>query len=124
MDSKLKQNGPPSSPPRRDLSLVWMSLRANTMSSVSFTQLFVRDGVDAHIANPRGQHLANLSIVFACLSFIFVACRLWNRYFVDKSVGTDDYLIVPATVNKESYSSIAAPQLTILGFGNHNGGLL
>ena len=65
----------------------------------SFNELFVRDGVDSHISNPRGMRLANLSIVFACLSFIFVSCRLWTRYFVNKFVGIDDYLIIPATVN-------------------------
>lgn len=67
------------------------------MFSSLFVQLFARDGVDAHIPNPRGQHLANLSIIFACLSFVFVSCRLCTRYFVNKSIGTDDYLIVPAT---------------------------
>lgn len=114
----------PSTPSRWDLTLVWMSLYTNTMSLLSFAQLFIRDGVESHITNPRGQHLANLSIIFACLSFTFVSCRLWTRYFINKSVGIDDYLIVPATVNKEPYRSIPAPQLTIIGFGNHNGGLL
>lgn len=62
--------------------------------------LFVRDAVDAHVDNPRGQHLATLSIVFATLSFVSVASRLWTRYYINKCIGTDDYLIVPATVNE------------------------
>jgi hypothetical protein len=94
------------------------------MSPWSFAQLVARDGVDSHLANPRGQHLANLSIIFACLSFTFVSFRLWTRYFINKSVGIDDYLIIPATVETQSYKGIGAPWLRILGFGYYNGPLL
>lgn len=59
-----------------------------------------RDAVDDGIPNPRGKRLANLSIAFACLSFVFVSARLLTRYFVQKAVGPDDYLIIPALVGK------------------------
>ncbi|KAM3074351.1 hypothetical protein ACMFMG_002840 [Clarireedia jacksonii] len=59
--------------------------------------LAVRDAIDEGLPNPRGQHLANLAIAFACLSFIFVCARLATRYFMQK-FGSDDYLIIPALV--------------------------
>ncbi|PMD60015.1 uncharacterized protein K444DRAFT_589731 [Hyaloscypha bicolor E] len=57
-----------------------------------------RDVIDDGLYNPRGQMLANLSIAFACLSFLFVTARLMTRYFIQKSLGLDDFLIVPALV--------------------------
>src|SRR3954452_18313041 len=62
--------------------------------------LLVRDAIDDGVANPRGQSLAVMSIVFACLSVTFLSARLFTRYFIHKSFGPDDYLIIAATVGK------------------------
>jgi len=58
-----------------------------------------RDAIDNHVPNPRGENLANLSIVFACLSFCFVCARLSTRYWVRRVLGPDDYLILVAVVS-------------------------
>ena len=58
-----------------------------------------RDAIDSHVPNPRGQNLANLSIVFACISFFFVCARLSTRYWIRRALGPDDYLIVAAVVS-------------------------
>lgn len=56
--------------------------------------LLGRDAISDGLPNPRGKTLANLSIAFACLSFLFVSSRLLTRYFITKVVGADDYLII------------------------------
>jgi hypothetical protein len=68
--------------------------------------LAVRDAIDEGLPNPRGQHLANLAIAFACLSFVFVCARLATRYFMQK-FGPDDYLILPALVSRCSMTMLA-----------------
>ena len=61
--------------------------------------LSARDAIDAGVPNPLGPSLANLSIVFACLSSTFVAARIMTRIYINKLMGIDDYLIIVAAVN-------------------------
>ena len=63
-----------------------------------YLKLAVRDAIDDNVPNPRGRNLANLSIVFACLSFSFVCTRLSTRYWFRRALGPDDYLIMVAVV--------------------------
>lgn len=60
--------------------------------------LLARDAISDGLPNPRGKTLANLSIAFACLSFLFVSSRLLTRYFITKVVAADDYLIIVSLV--------------------------
>ncbi|KAM0254863.1 hypothetical protein ACHAQJ_006355 [Trichoderma viride] len=55
-----------------------------------------RDAIDDGDSNPRGQSLANLSIIFVSLAGFFVILRLLTRYFHTKVFGADDALIVAA----------------------------
>jgi hypothetical protein len=71
-----------------------------------------RDVIDDGLYNPRGQMLANLSIAFACLSFLFVAVRLMTRYFIQKSLGLDDFLIVPALVSEQRHRRCMTPLIS------------
>jgi hypothetical protein len=57
-----------------------------------------RDAIDDGDPNPRGQSLANLSIIFVSLAGFFVILRLFTRYFHTKIFGADDALIVVALV--------------------------
>lgn len=57
-----------------------------------------RDAIDDHLANPRGESLSRLSIVFVCLSGLFVSLRLLTRYLRGRLLGIDDALIVGALV--------------------------
>ena len=66
--------------------------------------LSTRDAIDDGLPNPRGESLANISIVFGSLSTFFVSARILTRIFVHKNVGTDDYLIVVATVSSRNRS--------------------
>jgi hypothetical protein len=71
-----------------------------------------RDIIDDGLYNPRGQMLANLSIAFACLSFLFVTVRLMTRYFIQKSLGLDDFLIVPALVSEQRNRRCITPLIS------------
>ena len=71
----------------------------NAMSPVV---LFGRDAIDDGLPNPRGEHLANISIVFGCLSTFFVSARVLTRVYIHKNVGVDDYLIIVATVSSNT----------------------
>jgi hypothetical protein len=68
-----------------------------------FSTILTRDAIDDGDPNPRGKNLANLSIVFACLSFVFVSARLSTRYFIHNALGPDDYLIIAAVVRGYCY---------------------
>jgi hypothetical protein len=57
-----------------------------------------RDAIDDGVPNPRGQINADLSIAFACVSFVLVMLRLLVRCLVNKLAGPDDYLIVGSMV--------------------------
>ena len=69
------------------------------MSEMSPIALFTRDAIDDGLPNPRGEQLANISIVFCCLSTFFVSARILTRVYIHKNVGIDDYLIIVATVS-------------------------
>jgi hypothetical protein len=77
-----------------------------------FLTFLPRDAIDDGLYNPRGQVLANLSIAFACLSFVFVSARLLTRYFIQKSLGLDDFLIVPALVSKQRHCRCMTPLIS------------
>ncbi len=59
-----------------------------------------RDAIDDGVPNPRGESLAQLSIVFASLAGFFVILRFLTRYF-HGSLGIDDGLIAGALVRNK-----------------------
>ena len=68
------------------------------MPPTIMSNIFSRDAITEGLPNPEGDRLANLSIVFCCLSAFFVTSRMLTRVFINKLVGADDYLIVVAMV--------------------------
>ncbi|RFU75018.1 hypothetical protein TARUN_7223 [Trichoderma arundinaceum] len=70
-----------------------------------------RDAIDDGDPNPRGQSLANLSIIFVSLAGFFVVLRLLTRFFHTKAFGPDDGLIVAALEGKTEADN---------GFGLHS----
>lgn len=48
--------------------------------------------------NPRGQQALNVSIAFTVLALVSVTLRLYTRWFIVRSPGIEDHLIVAASV--------------------------
>lgn len=49
--------------------------------------------------NPRGQQAFDVSIAFTVIAFICVALRLYTRWFIVRSPGIEDHLVIIATVS-------------------------
>lgn len=52
--------------------------------------------------NPRGQQAFDASVAFTVISCICVALRLYTRWFIVRSPGVEDHLIIVATVSAPS----------------------
>jgi hypothetical protein len=48
--------------------------------------------------NPRGQQAFDASVAFTVIASICVALRLYTRWFIVRSPGIEDHLIIVATV--------------------------
>jgi hypothetical protein len=48
--------------------------------------------------NPRGQQAFDASVAFTVIATICVALRLYTRWFIVRSPGIEDHLIIVATV--------------------------
>lgn len=59
-----------------------------------------RDAIDQGLPNPRGESLSKLSIVFTCLSALFVGLRFTTR-LLNSNLGVDDGLITAALVRTQ-----------------------
>lgn len=49
--------------------------------------------------NPRGQQAVDISIAFTVIALVSVALRLYTRWFIVRSPGIEDHLIVAASVS-------------------------
>lgn len=58
-----------------------------------------KDAIDLGTPNPRGTHLANLSIIFGTISTVLVIARIVTRITIFKRTGADDYCIIVASVS-------------------------
>lgn len=48
--------------------------------------------------NPRGQQAVDISIPFTVVAIISVTLRLYTRWFIVRSPGVEDHLIIVASV--------------------------
>jgi hypothetical protein len=49
--------------------------------------------------NPRGQQAFDVSVAFTAIAFVSVMLRLYTRWFIVRSPGIEDHLIIVATVS-------------------------
>lgn len=49
--------------------------------------------------NPRGQHAFDASVAFTVIAFVSVLLRLYTRWFIIRTPGIEDHLIIVATVS-------------------------
>ncbi|KAL6704306.1 hypothetical protein ACN47E_008370 [Coniothyrium glycines] len=68
--------------------------------------------------NPRGRHAVVVSSVFTALAFIVVALRLYTRFFLVRSPGTEDYGIILAMLCSVGLTICIGFQ-TQYGLGQH-----
>jgi len=54
----------------------------------------------------KGSQLLVVTIIFGCLSVLFVSARLWSRIKVQKTAGLDDLCITLALVRKHEHTYI------------------
>lgn len=59
----------------------------------------IRDAIDNGAPNPRGHLLATISIVFGVVSAVLIIARWITRITVNRSIGSDDYVITLAGVS-------------------------
>ncbi|KAF1363238.1 hypothetical protein EJ07DRAFT_104201 [Lizonia empirigonia] len=48
--------------------------------------------------NPRGQRVVDVSVAFTVIAFVSVALRLYTRWFIVRSPGIEDHIIIIATL--------------------------
>lgn len=59
----------------------------------------IRDAIDNGAPNPRGHLLATISITFGVVSTVLIVARWVTRVTVNRSIGSDDYVITLAGVS-------------------------
>jgi len=59
----------------------------------------IRDAIDNGAPNPRSHLLATISIVFGVVSAVLIIARWITRITVNRSIGSDDYVITLAGVS-------------------------
>lgn len=91
------QDGPSSSP---SFVQALTPCQARPMDRLISTWVEKRDAIDQGLPNPRGESLSKLSIVFTCLSALFVGLRFTTR-LLNSNLGVDDGLITAALVRTQ-----------------------
>ena len=61
--------------------------------------IVVRDAIDDKAPNPRGHRLAVVSIIFGVISTVLIVARWTTRIILNRSIGSDDYVIAVAGVS-------------------------
>ena len=63
---------------------------------VEAAYLVARDILDDGVPNDPGHGLFTISVSFVCLSAALVSARFYTRVFINKHVGSDDWVILVA----------------------------